>query len=253
MAAAESISLRARVPRTGCASSIRPPASSRERPRSTPTASGPFSRPNGRTLAAFTSAGIRTWDVEASPPREYRRAVTWTGNKVRTAFSPDSRRLAAVVLGSVYVFESHARLRAADSLHVGSWAMSPFDPGTATSSPSRRATRCASGPWRPQRRPRVFLWTRARTIWRSARTVRLCNLGESGVVRVMDMATRSQKARFVNDEARVHSLERIGQHGGRVDAEGHRARLERGRREKWRAFRTRSKCCRSIGPARWPP
>jgi WD40 repeat protein len=158
--------------------------------------------PNGRYLAAFTSAGIRTWDVEASPPREYRRAVKWSGNKVRTAFSPDSRRLAAVVLGSVYVFDPTLASEPRIISMRGFFGDVAFRPGRSDE------LAIAAG-------NEVCLWPLASTAPASCLPLdqstnhlafsqdgsTLAIAGESGVVRVVDMATRSQKARFVSDEA----------------------------------------------------
>jgi WD40 repeat protein len=155
--------------------------------------------PDGRWLAAVADSRILTWDLTASPPRAYGRPMAWKGSPGQVHFSTDAGRLAVTAGFNVYVFDGmlgEPRV-ISRSGSVNSVAFRPHGGEIAIAGSQDvclwTLTRPDTPACMPQDQP-------TSQIAFDASGSRLAVAGESGVLRVVDVATRAQTARFAHDD-----------------------------------------------------
>jgi WD40 repeat protein len=164
---------------------------------------GYFSRtalsPDGRWLAAASQSRLRSWDLQASPPRVHEASMVGKGDPGQPMFSPDSLRLAVSAGSAVYVFDPVLNEQAAVPARVAnSIAVRLGQVAVATARDicfntlSGKPSSCLS-----QDRAEHIAFDRS--------GMRLALAEESGVVRVLDVASSAQVARFAH-EGRVTSV-----------------------------------------------
>ena len=170
-----------------------------------PTGAGDVSRaslsPDGRYVAATGQRTLRTWDIAPSSSATYHREMDWPGYP-SALFSPDSTRLAVAGFGRVYLFEPTLAAEPRIIKVAGSSTTAAFRPGASHEiAISARNEVClysyvSEGPGSScipvDQEPSALAF--------SPDGGKLALVDRAGVVRVVDIATLAQLARFVTEE-----------------------------------------------------
>jgi WD40 repeat protein len=158
--------------------------------------------PDGRYLAAVDKSGIDVWWIGSSRFRDF-RAVKWSGPVRRVAFSDDSEHLAVLMVDRVWVFEPTLKVEPREikmsqiSDEVAFRPSHPDEIAIATRDDVclwriAPVTSLSCVPQDQHQETRVMAF--------SPDGLTLAVAGSSGHVRIVNLSTRSQVARFVVDD-----------------------------------------------------